>query len=156
TGAVVWWSEPGGAPTDSYYSVPVVAVINGQRLLITGGADGGLHAMQVRTGKHVWSYKFAGKAVHASPVVDGTLVYCTHGEENPEADNNEQGRIVCIDTGQIKNGKPKLVWQVDGIKVKYTSPIIHEGRLYVCDDIARLFCMDGKTGEIHWKYAYGR
>src|SRR5262245_35395002 len=100
TGDVVWWS-----PLDSpatYASVPVVAVINGQRLLITGSADGGIHAVQVRTGKHVWSYHFGGKAINCSPVVEGNYVYCSHGEENN--DIGELGRLVCDDAGNVANG----------------------------------------------------
>src|SRR5262249_29335029 len=75
TGEVVWWSEPGGQPKDTYYSVPVIATIGGQRLLISGGADGGVHAMQVRTGKPVWGHVFGTGAINCSPVVDGSLVY---------------------------------------------------------------------------------
>src|SRR5207244_4191102 len=57
TGKAVWWSAIEGQIRGTYYSTPVVATINGQRLMITGGADGALHAIQVRTGKHVWSYE---------------------------------------------------------------------------------------------------
>jgi outer membrane protein assembly factor BamB len=80
TGEVVWWTETGFPPKDTYYSVPVVAVINGERLLITGGADGGVHAFQVRTGKKVWSYIFGTGMVNCSPVVEGTKVYIGHGD----------------------------------------------------------------------------
>src|SRR5262249_6024679 len=36
TGMPVWWSASPNRPKDTYSSVPVVAVINGERLLITG------------------------------------------------------------------------------------------------------------------------
>ncbi len=153
-GEVVWWSEPAGPPKDTYYSVPVVATINGERLVISGGADGGVHAMQVRTGKHVWSYHFGTTAVNCSPVVEGTHVYIGQGEENP--DNNVQGRVVCVDAGQVENLQPKLVWKRDGIKARYTSPIFHDGRLFITDDIAKLYCLDGAKGKVLWKHAYGR
>jgi hypothetical protein len=47
---------------------------------------------------------------------------------------------------------------VDGIKVKFASPILHEGRLYVCDEVGRLFCLDAAKGTRLWKrpFAYGR
>ena len=41
TGMPVWWSELPGQMKGTYYSTPVVATINGQRLLITGGAEEG-------------------------------------------------------------------------------------------------------------------
>src|SRR5260370_29207314 len=121
TGAVAWWSEMPGTPKGTYYSNPVVVTINGQRLLITGASDGGLHALQVRTGKVVWSYHYAGNVVTSSPVVEGTLVYCGHGEENE--DTNEQGRFICVDAGQIVDGHPKLVWEKVGTKFGLSSPL---------------------------------
>jgi outer membrane protein assembly factor BamB len=154
TGEVVWWSETGFPPKDTYYSCPVVADINGQRLLISGGGDGGVHAFKVATGEKVWSYIFGGGAVNCSPVVDGTLVYIGHGDENNDA--NVQGRLICLDAAKVKDGKPMLVWEKLGIKVKFSSPIIHEGRLYVCDELAKLFCFDAKTGKQLWSKSYGR
>jgi outer membrane protein assembly factor BamB len=156
TGEVVWWSPTVhvGPPKDTYYSVPVVAVINNERLLISGGADGAVHALRVRTGEVVWGYTIGQGAVNCSPVVDGNFVYIGQGEENP--DNNFQGRVVCLDASQVQDKKPKLVWQVDRIKAKFASPIIHEGRLYICDEIARMYCLDAKTGNQLWRHKYGR
>ncbi|MCS6850241.1 MAG: PQQ-binding-like beta-propeller repeat protein [Gemmataceae bacterium] len=154
TGTPVWWSEMPNPLKGTYYSVPVVTIINGQRLLITGGADGYIHALKVRTGELVWSYPISLQAINASPVVDGTRVYITNGEENFA--NPIQGCVVCLDAGQIENGQPKLVWRVDGIKAGYASPIIHEGRLYVCDDTAKMFCFDALTGKVLWSFKYGR
>ena len=44
---------------------------------------------------------------------------------------------------------------MDGIKAKFASPILHEGLLYVCDDVGDLYCLDAKTGEQKWEYEYG-
>lgn len=154
TGAVRWWSEPAGAVKDTYYSVPVWAKIKGVDLIISGCADGSVVAMQARTGKPVWSYTFGSSAINCSPVVEGEYVYIGHGEENN--DNNIQGRVICLDAGQVTGNTPKLVWQKDGITNRYTSPTIHDGRLYITDEIGKLFCLDAKTGEQHWRFNYGR
>lgn len=153
TGAVVWWADPAGTPKDTYYSVPAVGVIAGQRQLVSGTADGSVVGMQVRTGKKLWSYKFSTSAINVSPVIDGDLVYISHGEENP--DNNIKGRIICLDCSQIKDGQPKLVWKKDGIKARWSSPILKDGRVYFADEIAKLYCFDAKTGKQFWKYDYG-
>jgi outer membrane protein assembly factor BamB len=153
TGEVVWWSEPGERPLDTLYSVPVVAVINGQRLLIIGGGDGGVHALKVRTGEKVWSYHFSKRAINTSPVVDGHLVYVTHGEDN--LDSTTMGGVLCLDAGAVTDGRPKLVWRQLGILAGYASPIIHNGRLYVPDNGANLHCLDAKTGKPLWKHSYG-
>lgn len=154
TGHVVWWAESNGTLRGTYYSNPVVAVIGGQRLMITGGADGQVHAFQVRTGKRVWSYPIAVGVVNPSPVVDGDLVYIAHGEENPEGGG--LGRVVCLDAGKITAGKPKLVWEFrKGVRFGLSSLAIADGRLYVPDDSAKLYCFDAKKGKVLWKYNYG-
>jgi outer membrane protein assembly factor BamB len=153
TGAVVWWGTTGYRVRDTYYSCPVVAVINGERLLISGGGDGGVHAFKVRTGEKVWSYIFGSGAVNCSPVVDGNYVYIGHGEEN---EGNTQGRVICLNAGSVKDGKPALVWKVDGIKAKYASPVLHEGRLYVPNEVGTLFCLDAQTGKQLWDFQYGQ
>jgi outer membrane protein assembly factor BamB len=154
TGEVVWWSEPATAMKGTYYSNPIVKEVNGQRLLISGLADGELCAMQVNTGVKVWGYQFGNNVINASPVMEGTLVYCSHGEENP--DSGEKGRVICVDAADVTNGQPKVVWEAIGITAGLSSPLLHDGRLYVPDDGAGLHCFDAKTGKKLWKYKYGR
>jgi outer membrane protein assembly factor BamB len=154
TGEVVWWSEPANGMKGTYYSNPIVKTINGQRLLITGLADGELVAMQVHTGLKAWGYQFGANVINASPVMEGSLVYCTHGEENPDV--GEKGRVICVDAASVTDGRPKLVWEAIGVTAGLASPLLHDGRLYVPDDGATLHCFDAKTGKKLWKQKYGR
>jgi outer membrane protein assembly factor BamB len=153
TGTPVWWSQPSEAVRGTYSSIPVVHTINGVRQLITGTSGGEVLAMKVNTGEFLWMYPVGTKAINTSPVVDGTRVYVGYGEE--VADNTEQGRVVCVDAGQVADGKPMLVWKVDGITDKYASPILHDGRLYITDESGRIFCLDANTGEQLWKFKFG-
>lgn len=162
TGNVVWWGETPFELHGTYYSNPVVANIGGQRLLISGGADGALHAFQVRTGKRVWSYKYSAGVVNPSPVVVGDLVFCSHGEENPEG--GPLGRVICVDGSKVKDGKPELVWQFrDGTRFGLASPATDGTYLYVPDDFGKLFCFDikkaptgaEKSNKWVWKFNYG-
>ena len=52
-GEVVYVSNPGGRPYDTAYAPPVIANINGMRLLIDGLGDGGIHAVKAQTGEKV-------------------------------------------------------------------------------------------------------
>src|SRR5262249_41070389 len=77
-------------------------------------------------------------------------------------DTNEQGRLVCVDASQLEPTgpdappRPKLVWEVIGIKFFYASPVVHDGVVYVCSDSARLYRYDAKTGKpIGRPYPYG-
>lgn len=155
TGQVVWWADTGNPLRGTYYSSPVISVINGQRLLITGGADGYLHAFKVRTGEKVWSIRFGVSVINGSPIVDGTRVYCTHGVGNPGG--GAIGKVLCVDAAQIdpKTHQPKVVWQYQkGHRFGLASAALADGRLYAPDDTGELFCFDGKTGNILWTYRY--
>ena len=166
TGEIVWWSSPTEDLVNAtkatnvtlrgtYYSNPVIAVINGQRLLISGAADGCIHALKVRTGERVWSHHFSAGVVNPSPVVDGSLVYICHGEENPEG--GSIGRVVCLDASQVTNKKPKVVWDNKRLAKRFglASPAIADGRLYVPDDASELVCFNAKDGKELWREKYG-
>lgn len=155
TGDLVWWGETPAAIKGTYYSSPVIAVINGQRLMITGGADGYLHAFKVRTGELAWSYRFSAGVVNGSPLVDGNLIYCHHGEENPEG--GPIGRVICIDASKLdpKTKAPKLVWEYrKANRFGLASGALANGRLYVPDDSGELFCFNAKTGKVLWRFRY--
>lgn len=153
TGVPMWWSQPAGVK-GTYYSAPVIATIDNTRQLISGGADGSVYGIKVRTGEPIWRYVVSENALNAAPVVDGKYVYIGHGEESPGTP--VQGRVVCLDVSKLSGGEPELVWKVDGILARYASPIVHEGRLYVPDEGGRMYCLDGKTGKEQWRVNYGR
>jgi outer membrane protein assembly factor BamB len=155
TGEIRWISAPGGRFTNpNVYSTPVVAVINGQRLLIGGNADGNVYAMKVRTGEKVWQFDLGKRGLHSSVVVDGTIVYAAHGEEN--RDTPVMGRVVAIDaTGTGNITKTHELWRIDGAEVGYTSLMVNDGRLYFVDNSANLYAVDAKTGKQYWQYSLG-
>jgi len=153
TSEIVWWSEPAPVVRWTYYSCPVIAVIKGEKILVTGSPDGSIYGLRFRTGEKVWGYQF-GQSINSSPVVSGDYVYAAHAEENE--DTNEQGRLICLDAGKVVKGKPSLVWEKIGLRAGFSSPAISQGRLYICDDAAKIYAFDAKTGEQYWKFAYGR
>lgn len=154
SGELLWTSPVGGPPKDTNYSHPVIAVIDGQRLLIGGGADGGIHAINARTGKSVWSFHMSRRGLNAAPAVVGHRVYISHGEDN--IDNTRFGRIECIDgrgTGDIT--KTNSIWRVDGIKAGYTGLLVQDGILYVVADTGRMYAYDSESGDELWNYSLG-
>ena len=155
TGEVRWVSAPGGRFTNpNVYSTPVVANINGERLLISGNADGVVYAMKVRTGEKVWQYKFSKRGLHSSVIVDGNIVFAAHGEEN--FDTLVMGRVVAIDaTGKGDITKTHEIWRIDGMEVGFTSLLLNDGRLYFVDNSANLFAVDAKTGKEIWDINLG-
>ncbi len=154
TGELRYITTPGGAVYDfNVYSTPVVSVINGERLLIGGNADGGIYAIKVRTGEKVWGFMLSKRGINSSVVVDGTTVYATHSEEN--VDEATMGRLVAIDaTGKGDITKTHERWRYT-VEAGYPSPAIHNGTLYVVDNSANLYAVDAKTGSLQWKQNLG-
>jgi outer membrane protein assembly factor BamB len=156
TGVVLWTQLPANNPWDdaNTQGTPVVAEIAGRRLLIGGGADGGVYALDARTGANVWSFELSKRGINVTPAVVGDTVYITHSEEN--LDTGEMGRIVAIDaTGQGNVTTTHERWRNDDVMSGFPSPAVHDGRLYVADNSANLHAVDLATGKVLWEHNFG-
>ena len=147
SGEVMYVANPGGRPYDTAYSAPMIATINGLRLLITGLGDGGVHAIKPQTGEKVWSFVAAKRAINTGVVVKDNTVIVTHGDEN--LDSNELGMVAAIDGSQAGDIKTTR-WAAKGIEAGYSSPVTDGTRLYVIDNGSRLMAFDMATGQQLW------
>lgn len=155
TGEMLWWGAPGGKPEDTTYSVPVVAEVDGRRLLVGGNADGGIYAMDARTGQSVWGFQLSKRGINSSVVVDGHRVFATHSEEN--LDSTAMGRVVAIDArGSGDVTATHEIWRQDDVPAGYASPLLHANRLYVMNNFGVLHCFDADTGKEYWQHIVGR
>ena len=155
TGEVRWHSTPGGTVADmNTQSVGVVGVVNGQRLWIDGNADGHIYALKARTGEKVWEYHLSKRGINVSPVLDGDTIYAAHSEEN--VDGGTMGRVVAIDaTGAGDVTATHERWRTNELAVGFSSPLIHDGRLYLIDNSANLYALDAGTGAVQWDQSVG-
>jgi outer membrane protein assembly factor BamB len=152
TGDVVYVANPGGRPYDTAYASPMIATINGLRLLIVGLGDGAIHAIKPQTGQKVWSFVAAKRAVNTGVVVKDSTVIVSHGDEN--LDVPQLGMIAAIDgsqTGDIKTTR----WSVKGIEMGYSSPLLDGDRVYQIDNSSRLKAFDVSTGKDLWEIPLG-
>jgi len=145
TGVIRWFVSTKLRPEDTIYSSPALAVVNGQKLLISGSGDGSLYALQPRTGKIVWEYRLSRRGLNVAPTYDDGVVYMGHDEENPTG--TLRGAIAAIKadgTGDVT--KSHEIWKEEGLGVG-RSPVLKVGeRIYVCDP-SKMFVMDAKTGK---------
>ena len=154
TGELVWVSKPGGPPKDTTYATPVIAQVDGQRAMIVGDADGSIYALNVATGKKLWGFKLSQRGINSAPVTDGRYVFASHSEEN--VDNTSMGRVVAIDlAGKGDITASHEAWRFDNHMVGYTSPVLHDGKLYVTDNSANVHCLNAQTGEHLWEHNVG-
>ncbi|TWT45943.1 Serine/threonine-protein kinase AfsK [Phycisphaerae bacterium RAS1] len=155
SGQAIWISAPCDQPLDTTYATPAVATIGGRRLVICPSADGWVYGLLSQTGLKVWSYHFAARPLNTSPVVQGNRIYVSHSEEN--LDTTVMGRVACFDgsgAGDITGTAE--IWRNDGIEAGYASPALANGRLYVADNSANLYCLNAEDGKEQWRHKYGR
>lgn len=155
TGEVQWIASPGGAVEDmNTQSVPIVTVVDGQRLLIDGNADGSVYALQARTGETVWRFELSKRGINVSPLIDGDTVYIGHSEEN--IDEGTLGRLVAIDaTGAGDVTATHEKWRLDQAAVGFGSPLLKDGTLYVIDNSANLLAVHADDGRLLWTHSIG-
>jgi outer membrane protein assembly factor BamB len=152
TGEVVYVANPGGRPYDTAYASPLIATINGVRLLIAGLGDGAIHAIKPQTGERVWSYVAAKRAINTGVAVKNNLVLISHGDEN--IDTNSLGLIAAIDgsqTGDIKTAK----WAVKGTEFGFSSPIVDGAHVLQIDGGSTLRAYDVETGSALYSLPLG-
>ena len=153
-GQIVWTSTPGGRPYDTTYSMPIIANVNGTRLLIAGGGDGAVHAMKPQTGEPVWRFEMAKRGVNTAVVMNNNTAYVSHSEEN--LDTSEMGLLAAIDaTAKGKVGPDKIKWKVPGFQGGFSSPIIDGDRILQVDNGSVLYAFDATTGKQLWKQHLG-
>lgn len=149
TGETMWVSAPGARPYDTTYAPPIIANVNGTRLLIQGASDGFVHAIKPQTGEPVWRIEVSKRGLNTGVVVRGTTAILTHSEENLES--NEMGMMVAVDAsakGDLK--KEQVKWSVNGWQGGFSSPVLDGDRLYQIDNGANLAAFDVNNGKQLW------
>jgi len=154
TGQTIWVSSPQARHWDTNYSTPIVADVNGMRLLMVGGTDGVFHALQVNTGKPQWSLEVSKRALLNSVLFRNNTVFVTHGEEN--IDTTEMGMIAAVDaTGSGVLTGAAVKWVTRGFLPTFASPVMDAQRLYTVDNSAILGAFDLNTGARVWTRRLG-
>ena len=154
SGETVWVSYPGMRPYDTTYAPPIIANINGTRLLIQGASDGLVHAIKPQTGEPVWRHEVSKRGLNTGVVVHGTTAIVTHSEENLES--SEMGMMIALDAtakGDIK--KEQIKWTNYGWQGGFSSPVIDGDRIYHIDNGANIAAFDVNTGKQLWLHNLG-
>ncbi len=167
TGEVVWFNGTQLRPEDTTYSTPAIGVVNGQQIMVFGSGDGGVWALQPRTGKPLWCFQLSIRGNDASPVIDDNVVYMGTSEEN--FGDSTMGSVLAINplAAPDPNGKkivstggqtvPNItgtgeIWRVRERMVGKCSLCVVDDpkfgkRVYAADMGGKLYVIDAKTGE---------
>jgi outer membrane protein assembly factor BamB len=146
TGELRWLNGTSISPYETTYSTPTVMPLGGQAALVFGSGDGGVWALQPRTGQPIWHYPFARWGFNGSPLVtlDGR-VFAGHAVENTIG--NTMGSVVALDGTKSGDLTGSELWRQFEKMAGNSSPVMLNDRLYVVDDRAKLFVFDAKTGK---------
>jgi outer membrane protein assembly factor BamB len=151
TGEVLFAAKPSPRTRDANtQSTPVVAIVDGERLLIGASSDGSVYAVRARTGEKLWGFQVSKVSLNAGVATDGKRVFASHSEEN--LDSGTMGRMVAIDaTGRGDDITAEgEVWRIADLKAGFGTPLVHGGRVYQLDNSANLYAIDATTGEVQW------
>ena len=144
TGQIAWFVSTRLRPPDTIYSAPVLAVVNGQKLLISGSGDGSLYALQPRTGKIVWEYQLSRRGLNNSPTYSDGVVYMGHDEENKTG--TTRGALAAVKAdGQGDVTKTHELWKEEGMMVGKSPVLKVDDRVYACD-ASKMYVLDAKSG----------
>ena len=143
TGTNIWKTQDDAI----VHASPVVATIQGVRQVVFITKPG-LVAVAPKTGDVLWRQDFQARAVGASPVVSGDLVYCSAGY-------NAGAALVRIKKDGDKL-TPELVWRKQNqLMNHWSTPVVKDGFLYglfgaAAYGTAPLKCVELATGEEKW------
>jgi hypothetical protein len=154
TGRVNWFSSPEGRPTDTIYSNPYIADVNGTRTFFSGGSDGAMHALKLNTGERIWSWPVSLRGLNTAALMIGPDVIVSHSEEN--IGTTDMGMLAAM-PGDKKGAltDKDARWLIRGVQAGYASPITDGQRIYVVDNGGIMFAHDAKTGARVWEQNLG-
>jgi outer membrane protein assembly factor BamB len=125
----------------------VITVDGKEQLLSIGGKAA--YGYDLTTGKELWRLDFSplGIETHTpsmTPVVGPELIYFATGHGKSELLAIKPG-------GSGVVGADRVVFRVNKNVPNRSSPLLHDGILYMVDDSAMATAIDAKTGDVHWK-----
>lgn len=132
TGSLIWSTSPS---TDSIgFGGSNPAIANG--ILYIGCNDRNVYALDVNSGKTLWSFN-TGDVIESSPTVVNGIVYIGSGVGQLFALNASTG---------------SLVWRSANLYPIQGSPIVANGMVYFASNAQYLFALDASTGSMKWSY----
>lgn len=137
TGAVRW--KTNAAAGETSYSTPLVLESNGKIEVIVN-SSAGVSGHDFATGERLWHFDEANRFPIPTPVADGGVIYASRGyRSSPYMAIRPGGK------GDIAS--THVVWRNPSGAPYISSPVQHDGLLYMAGDVGVLTVCDAKTGE---------
>jgi len=137
TGAVRWKSDAARGVTS--YSTPLV-VESGGRTEIVVNSSVGISGHDLASGERLWHFDEDNRFPIPTPVAQDGVIYMSRGYRSSPFMAIRAGGKGDIAASQV-------VWRVPSGAPYISSPIQHEGLLYLTGDVGVLTVCDARTGE---------
>ena len=125
------------------FSTPAVTSLDGQRVLLTAGANQ-FSSLVPTSGKENWSQEFFGYAGVAAPIVANGLAFVASGYGDIS--------LMAVQLDKSEDRKPgELVWTIKRNVPIIPTPIVLGSELYMVSDDGILSCVDSASGKYHWR-----
>ena len=136
-------------PLRKAYSTPIFAQVEGKTQLISTGAQAA-YGYEPITGEELWRVDFKKAwSVGGRPAVGGGLAYLATGYGGKS--------LLAIDpTGRGVITDTHVKWSIDRNVPNRSTPLYHDGLIYMVSDKTFATCLDAKTGEQIWMERLGR
>lgn len=147
---------------DVHAQVSASPVAVGNQLFV-GGENGNLYAIDLLTRKLEWLFHAAG-GIASTPAVAGGMVYFLGREGVFQALHADSGAPAWAfrTEGETRFSAPGMYGQalsrgavVDPWDFYLSSPLVHEGRVYIGSSDQRIYALEARTGRLIWTYRTG-
>ncbi len=161
TGKLVWQaSNTGDRLLHGQWSSPAAGLIGGVAQVVMGEGDGWVRGYEALTGKKLWEFDTNPKdsvwpknrnEIISTPVIWQEKVYIANGQDPESGDG--PGHLYAIDAtrrGDITHSG--RLWHFTKLRRSVSTVAIHNGLLFISDLAGYLYCLDVKTGKLHWTH----
>ena len=139
-GKVLWKAE---MPPEGGWNTPLAVDGPDQRVALISRA-GGATALDAATGEELWSHPGEWSQATAIPSL-------AHSRGIVVVPSMNRGESFAI---RLSAPQQKL-WTAERATNHYSSPLAHDGRVYLTNPVGVIFCLDLETGRELWRHRAG-
>jgi outer membrane protein assembly factor BamB len=144
TGTARWKQNRSG---ETAYSTPLVIQAGPVEQLVSVGG-GAVMAYNPKSGSEIWRCRFDGQSSVPRPVFGGGLLYFCTGYWTPSL-------VALRVDGRGDVTHSHVVGRLHRSIPLTSSPLLHDGDLYMVSDQGAMTCVDAKSGHEHWHKRLG-
>ncbi len=147
TGQTRWESEL--TTTRSCYGVPAIFQGKAGKQVINANTGDGMFALDLETGKKLWSLAVFEKRVCSTPLIHGEIAIGTSGS------GGGGNHLVAVKIPTEPGQQPEQLYRIDRGAPYVPTPAIRGNRMFMVDDKGIASCVNVETGETIWMERVG-